>query len=167
MTPSTPTRGRFDVWAPRPQRVRLVVDGDGGGIVEMVRGPGDWWRPADALPPRAHERDCHYAYLLDDHPDPVPDPRSRRQDRDVHQWSRTFDFDEHRWSDTDWHGRPLAGATVYELHVGTFTPEFTLDAAIERLDHLVSIGVGFVELMPVNAFNGAHGWGYDLSLIHI
>ena len=50
---------------------------------------------------------------------------------------------------------------IYELHVGTFTPEGTLDAAIERLDHLVSIGVDLVELLPVNAFNGEHGWGYD------
>ena len=50
---------------------------------------------------------------------------------------------------------------IYELHVGTFTPEGTFDAAIEKLDHLVDLGVDFVELMPVNAFNGTHGWGYD------
>ena len=50
---------------------------------------------------------------------------------------------------------------IYELHVGTFTPEGTLDAALGRLDHLRSIGVDLVELMPVNAFNGTHNWGYD------
>ena len=54
-----------------------------------------------------------------------------------------------------------AGSVIYELHVGTFTPEGTLDAAIERLDHLVALGVDLVELLPVNAFNGTHNWGYD------
>src|SRR6185312_3215776 len=53
------------------------------------------------------------------------------------------------------------GGVVYELHVGTFTPEGTLDSAIERLDHLVDLGVDFVELLPVNGFNGTHNWGYD------
>ena len=60
-----------------------------------------------------------------------------------------------------WTGRPLAGGVVYELHIGTFTPEGTLDAAIGRLGHLVRLGVDFVELLPVNAFNGTHNWGYD------
>ena len=60
-----------------------------------------------------------------------------------------------------WTGRQLAGGVIYELHVGTFTPEGTLDAAIGRLDHLAELGVDFVELMPVNAFNGPHNWGYD------
>ena len=72
-----------------------------------------------------------------------------------------FDPAAYTWGDGDWTGRPLAGAVVYELHVGTFTPEGTLDAAIGRLDHLVDLGVDVVELMPVNAFNGPHGWGYD------
>ena len=63
--------------------------------------------------------------------------------------------------DGAWTGRPLAGGVVYELHVGTFTPEGTLDAAIDRLDHLVELGVDFVELLPVNAFTGTHNWGYD------
>ena len=60
-----------------------------------------------------------------------------------------------------WTGRQLAGGIIYELHVGTFTPEGTLTAAIDRLDHLVELGIDFVELMPVNAFNGHHNWGYD------
>ncbi len=60
-----------------------------------------------------------------------------------------------------WTGRPLPGAILYELHIGTFTPEGTFDAAIERLDHLVDLGVDLVELLPVAAFNGEHGWGYD------
>ncbi len=79
----------------------------------------------------------------------------------MHGPSRTFDPASYAWSDAAWTGRQLAGSVVYELHVGTFTPEGTLDAAIERLDHLVDLGVDLVELMPVNAFNGDHGWGYD------
>ena len=67
----------------------------------------------------------------------------------------------YEWSDSGWTGRQLAGSVIYELHVGTFTPQGDLDAAIGKLDHLRSIGVDFVELMPVNAFNGTHNWGYD------
>ncbi|WP_244246785.1 malto-oligosyltrehalose synthase [Nocardioides euryhalodurans] len=147
-------RGRFEVWAPLPSRVRLAV---GDEVVEMTRSQGDWWRPAGPVP----EGEADYGYLLDDADTPVPDPRSLRQPGGVHGRSRTFDPGAFAWTDHAWHGRPLAGAVVYELHVGTFTPQGTLDAAIERLDHLAEIGVGFVELMPVNAFNGRHGWGYD------
>ena len=147
-------RGRFDVWAPRASRVRLSV---ADSVVEMTRGPGDWWRPAGPVP----DGEVDYGYLLDDADTPVPDPRSHRQPTGVHGRSRTFDPAAHAWGDDAWHGRPLAGSVLYELHLGTFTPEGTLDAAIDRLDHLVELGVGHVELMPVNAFNGPHGWGYD------
>ncbi len=146
--------GRFDVWAPRPRRVRLSV---GGELAEMERGPGDWWRPTGPVP----EGEVDYGYLLDDDETPVPDPRSRRQPDGVHGLSRTFDPSAFAWTDGAWTGRQLAGSVVYELHLGTFTPEGTLDAAIAKLDHLRSIGVDLVELMPVNAFNGEHGWGYD------
>ena len=60
-----------------------------------------------------------------------------------------------------WAGRPVHGAVIYELHIGTFTPAGTFDAAIDKLDYLVDLGVDFVEVMPVNAFSGTHGWGYD------
>ncbi|RFA14580.1 malto-oligosyltrehalose trehalohydrolase [Subtercola boreus] len=91
----------------------------------------------------------------------LPDPRSRRQPAGVHGLSRSYDPTTFTWHDQAWKGRQLAGGEIYELHLGTFTPAGTLDAAIEKLDHLVSIGVDFVELLPVNAFNGTHNWGYD------
>ncbi len=113
------------------------------------------------LPAEAAESEVDYGYLIDDSEDPLPDPRSRRQPHGVHSRSRTFDPDAFAWSDAAWTGRQLAGSVIYELHLGTFTPEGTLDAAIERLDHLVALGIDLVELLPVNAFNGTHNWGYD------
>ena len=152
------SRGSFDVWAPLPQRVRLSV---GDEVVEMRRGDDDWWTPVEPVPPTTAEGAVDYGYLLDDADKPVPDPRSRRQPRGVHERSTTYDPTSFAWTDDDWTGRQLPGAVIYELHLGTFTPEGTLDAAIGKLPHLRSIGVDLVELMPVNAFNGTHNWGYD------
>ncbi len=153
MAAPSATPVEFSVWAPLPERVRLSVD---GVVSEMQRDDAGWWRATvDAAP------EADYGYLLDDNETPRPDPRSRRQPDGVHGLSRRFDPAAHAWGDRAWTGRPLAGGVVYELHVGTFTPEGTFDAAIGRLGHLVELGVSFVELLPVNAFNGTHNWGYD------
>jgi len=163
MTPSP--RSPFSVWAPRPRRVRLSVGpANVGAVIEMTRGDDDWWVPAAPVPDPGEETD--YGYLIDDSDTPRPDPRSRRQPAGVHQRSRTFDPAAHTWRDQTWTGRQLAGAVVYELHIGTFTPEGTFDAALGRLDHLRSVGVDLVELMPVNAMSGEHNWGYDGVLWH-
>jgi malto-oligosyltrehalose trehalohydrolase len=142
------------VWAPLPERVRLQV---GDRVVPMARGVDGWWTPSEPEPLGRVD----YGYLIDEEETPVPDPRTRWQPYGVHGLSRTFDADAFTWHDQRWTGRALAGAVLYELHIGTFTPEGTLDAAIEKLPHLVDIGVDFIELMPVAAFNGEHGWGYD------
>ena len=92
---------------------------------------------------------------------PLPDPRSAWQPHGVHGPSRVLDHTAYGWGDGAWRGVPLQGSVIYELHVGTFTPEGTLDAAIARLDHLVTLGIDMVELLPVAAFDGRHGWGYD------
>jgi maltooligosyltrehalose trehalohydrolase len=91
----------------------------------------------------------------------LPDPRSARQPDGVHERSQLWDAAAAAWTDGDWPGRSVAGAVIYELHVGTFTTAGTFDAAIEKLDYLVDLGIDFVELMPVNSFAGTHGWGYD------
>lgn len=149
---------RFDVWAPRAGTVTLQIGaGDDATRVPMIRKADDWWTPAVPVP----LGEVDYGYLVDDADRPLPNPRSRRQPDGVHGLSRTFDPTAHTWTDTAWTGRQLAGSVIYELHVGTFTPEGTFDAALGRLDHLRSIGVDFIELMPVNAFNGTHNWGYD------
>lgn len=156
MTISRGSHGPFDVWAPRPQRVRLQV-GAGRDVVDMTGDTDGWWTPAGPVPTGGP---VDYGYLLDDDPEPRPDPRSRRQPDGVHGLSRR-DTTTYEWGDAAWTGRQLAGSVIYELHVGTFTPTGTLDSAIERLDHLVDLGVDLVEVMPVNAFNGTHNWGYD------
>ena len=91
----------------------------------------------------------------------LPDPRSARQPDGVHARSQLWDAGAASWTDGDWAGRAVEGAVVYELHIGTFTQAGTFDAAIEKLDYLVDLGIDFVELMPVNSFAGTHGWGYD------
>jgi maltooligosyltrehalose trehalohydrolase len=112
------------------------------------------------VPDAGHGTD--YAFSLDGD-DPLPDPRSAWQPDGVNGPSRVFDASRYGWGDSGWAGRDLLGAVVYELHVGTFTPQGTLDAASspEKLDHLVQLGVDMVELLPVAAFDGRWGWGYD------
>ena len=90
-----------------------------------------------------------------------PDPRSRRQPDGIEGRSAVYDDDEFSWTDAGWSGFTLAGHVLYELHVGTFSPEGTFDGAITKLDHLVALGVDAVELMPLAASSGKHGWGYD------
>ncbi len=96
----------------------------------------------------------------------VPDPASRFQPQDVHGPSEVIDPDAFAWTDGDWSGRPWHEAVVYELHIGTFTPEGTFRAAIDRLDHLRDLGVTAIEIMPVADFPGARNWGYDGALLY-
>jgi len=144
----------IEVWAPRARTVALHRSG-----VEpaQLAARGDGWFTADVNLRDGEE----YGFELDGSGSVRPDPRSRRQPRGVHERSAWFDPSGYRWTDGDWTGRQLAGSVIYELHIGTFTPEGTFDAAIERLDHLVRLGIQLVELLPVNAFNGTHNWGYD------
>ncbi|WP_457963101.1 malto-oligosyltrehalose trehalohydrolase [Arthrobacter sp. D1-29] len=151
--------GRFDLWAPRADSVTLLAGGQHYPMARVERGPGaDGWWAAESAPV---EGDVDYGYLLDDDPKPLPDPRSRRLPDGVHALARTYSPAAHVWQDAGWQGKELRGAVIYELHVGTFTPEGTLDAAAERLSYLAELGVDFVELLPVNGFNGTHNWGYD------
>jgi maltooligosyltrehalose trehalohydrolase len=101
-----------------------------------------------------------YGFVLDGE-GPFPDPRSAYQPKGVHGLSRVVNHDAFPWNDWGFQQVPLASAVIYELHVGTFTPTGTFDSAIERLPHLLELGITHVELMPVNTFPGKHGWGYD------
>ena len=144
----------YRLWAPDAGRVDLRVGADGEAGVPMDRVAGGWWQVAtDPL-------DGRYAFAIDGRP-PVPDPRSRWQPEGVHAPSALVDTTAFTWTDQGWRGVPLEGAVVYELHVGTFSPERSFDGAVAHLNHLVDLGVSVVELMPVAAFPGRHGWGYD------
>lgn len=142
----------YEVWAPAAAtRVEVEVDGARHPLARDGRRDGWWHGEAPA---------GDYAFRLDGGR-PLPDPRSPRQPHGPDGPSRPVDHGAFRWSQTGWRGRPLPGAVLYELHIGTFTAAGTFEAAAEHLDHLVELGVDFVELLPVCPFPGRHGWGYD------
>jgi maltooligosyltrehalose trehalohydrolase len=143
----------FALWAPAARRVVLRA---GGRTAAAVRAPGGWWTAHAPAPPGTD-----YGWQLDGFHDVLPDPRAAWLPHGVNGRARVYDHAAFPWSDAGWTGRPLAGAVVYELHIGTFTPSGTFDGAIERLDHLVALGVTHVEVLPVNAVDGVWNWGYD------
>jgi maltooligosyltrehalose trehalohydrolase len=146
---------RFKVWAPFARHVSV----EAGGFQYVMEGPDDrdsWSCQVEDAGPGTD-----YGFLLDDDPLPYPDPRSEAQPSGVHGPSRVYDQTAFEWNDADFQAPPLASAIIYELHIGTFTPEGTFDAAAGKFAHLAELGVTQVELMPVNAFEGDHGWGYD------
>jgi maltooligosyltrehalose trehalohydrolase len=152
---------RFRLWAPGAKTVDLCLGaGRGEEIVPMRRAEGGWFdvsRPGA----RAGER---YRYRI--HTDlrgdlRVPDPASRFNPDDIHGASELVDPLGYEWNDGAWRGRPWEEAVVYELHVGTFSPEGTYAGVEKRLDYLAELGVTAVELMPLADFPGGRGWGYD------
>jgi maltooligosyltrehalose trehalohydrolase len=145
---------RYGVWAPEPENVRLVVDGTEH---PLTHGDDGWWTTDDVLPVVG----ARYGFRIDEDDAVRPDPRSRFQPEGVHGPSEVVDPDRFRWTDDAWTGRPARGSVIYEMHIGTYTPEGTLDAAAAKLEHLVELGVEFVELLPVNGVNGEWNWGYD------
>jgi maltooligosyltrehalose trehalohydrolase len=130
--------------------VQVRVDGTDHAMASV---DGGWWL--------AEVSGTDYAFLLGDDETALPDPRSAWQPDGVHKQSRVYDQTAFTWTDQSWTGRALPGSVLYELHIGTFTPAGTFDAAIEKLDHLVELGITLVEVMPINSFDGTDGWGYD------
>jgi maltooligosyltrehalose trehalohydrolase len=144
----------FRVWAPEAKTVALVLD---DSPREMSQAEAGWW--SVNVPAATDGTD--YAFTLDGSSDELPDPRSAWQPYGVHGRSRLVDHDAFPWTDSAWRGLPLAGSVLYEMHVGTFMPEGTFEAAIGKLDYLVDLGIDAIELLPCNAFPGTRGWGYD------
>ncbi len=147
-------RVRFRLWAPTHPEIGLELD---GAEPVPMRSAGEGWHELVTDRARAGTR---YRFVLPDGLR-VPDPASRHQPEDVHGPSEVVDPAAHAWRDTDWRGRPWEEAVVYELHIGAFTPEGTFRAAIGKLDHLVSLGVTAIQIMPVSDFPGRRNWGYD------
>ncbi|MDW5266852.1 MAG: malto-oligosyltrehalose trehalohydrolase [Edaphobacter sp.] len=145
---------RFRVWAPAVESLSLSVEGHDQAIPFSAE-PGGWYE----LTHEAGEGTL-YRFLLPDGT-LVPDPASRFQPGDVHGPSEVISPTAYRWQDSAWRGRPWSDAVLYELHIGAFTEDGTFLAAIEKLDHLVQLGVTAIEIMPVADFPGKRNWGYD------
>ncbi|MBO0692994.1 MAG: malto-oligosyltrehalose trehalohydrolase [Acidimicrobiaceae bacterium] len=156
---------RFGVWAPDHHSVDLVLDDRRVAMSPSPSPPSgssassapDGWWAVEVADAGAGTR---YRFSVDGG-SPRPDPRSPSQPDGPEAPSAVVDHSSYQWGDQAWHGRPLASAVLYELHVGTFTEAGTFDAVIERLDYLVDLGVNAIELMPVAEFPGVRGWGYD------
>jgi len=148
---------RFRLWAPDVERLSLRT---ARGDLDMAGVGGGWFElVTDAVPVGGE-----YSFVLPDGM-ALPDPAARAQAGDVHGPSRLVDPDAYAWRNA-WDGRPWEEAVIYEMHVGTFTPEGTFRAAIGRLPHLADLGVTAVEVMPVAQFGGRRGWGYDGVLLY-
>ena len=148
---------RFAVWAPKAAAVDVCLWIGGQESRRPLAPAGRGWWAVDI-----GEAGAGTDYRLSvDGGTPRPDPRSPWQPEGVDGPSRVVDHAAFEWRDQRWRGLHLPSAVLYELHVGTFTAEGTFDAAIDRLDHLVALGVDGIELLPVAEFSGDHGWGYD------
>jgi len=161
----TPEGGvRFRLWAPAAHEVQLVLYDSATTpsrlpprILEMGEAQPEGWFELVTTQARAGSR---YRYRIDGKLD-VPDPASRRNPEDIDGPSEVVDPTAFEWSDPQWRGRPWTEAVVYELHVGTFSPEGTFAGVTRKLDHLAALGVTAIELMPIADFPGKRGWGYD------
>lgn len=149
-------RCTFDVWAPLLRDVRVRLEGPAARELSMERDEWGHWRieTGDVAP------GTRYRYVLDGEQS-RPDPASHFQPEGVHGPSAVVDHSAFSWMDAGWEGVPLEDMILYELHVGTFTPEGTFEAVIPRLPELRELGVNTIEVMPVAQFPGARNWGYD------
>ena len=148
---------RWRVWAPRAQRVELVlIDGPSRRRLPMEAEPGGYFRCQES----GISEGRRYAFRLNNGPE-RPDPMTLWQPDGVHQPSAVLFPERFAWDERGWTGLPREDLVLYELHVGTFTPEGTFDAVVPRLDALKDLGVTAVEIMPVAQFPGPRNWGYD------
>src|ERR1700761_7387318 len=143
----------FEVWAPRARTLEVKIGNEKFPLAKKERG---WWSAEVAKAGFGSD----YAFVIDGQ-EPVPDPRTQWQPNGVHGESRVVDHATFPWRDSGWQAAALSSALIYELHLGTFTPEGTLRAAEAHLDYLKDLGVSHVELMPIANFPGKRGWGYD------
>jgi maltooligosyltrehalose trehalohydrolase len=160
-----PGRGvHFRVWASRRRQVDVVLEGGAGStpgaapaaIALLPEGDGYF----SGLVPEAGAGTL-YRYRLDGAAELYADPASRFQPHGPHGPSQVIDPEAFQWHDQQWPGMPLAGQVLYELHLGTFTPEGTWEAAARQLPALAELGVTGLEVMPIADFAGQFGWGYD------
>ena len=151
----------FRVWAPKHQAVEVVLQSGSGAPATVGLAPEDDGYFAGMA--RGAAAGTRYTFRLGCPDGPIlPDPASRHQPEGIHGPSEVVDPSAMPWTDRGWRGvEPIDGQVLYELHVGTFTPEGTWDAARGQLPHLKDLGVTVLEVMPAAEFQGDFGWGYD------
>jgi maltooligosyltrehalose trehalohydrolase len=149
----------FKVWSPRRQSVSVIISKaqKAGSPTELHRDENGYF--TGLLSDLA--ADDRYFLRVDDDPRDYPDPASCFQPEGVHGPSEVIDARQFTWTDDHWKGVTLKGQVIYELHIGTWTPEGTWRAAMEKLPHLAKLGITLLEVMPVAEFHGDFGWGYD------
>ena len=145
----------FRLWAPDVKAAGVVLEG--GATHALECGDGGYFQ---GMVPDARAGTL-YRFQLDGAETLYPDPASRFQPQGVHGPSEVIDHATFQWTDSTWKGRGAEGQVIYEMHIGTFTPEGTWAAAIHKLRHLADLGVNCLEIMPVSDFAGNFGWGYD------
>jgi maltooligosyltrehalose trehalohydrolase len=142
----------FSLWAPAAKTVDVMLD----DIHAMQRGDAGWFS-AHVSGARGGTR---YKFRIDGELE-GPDPASHFQPDDIAGPSEIIDHTAYRWRAENWRGRPWEEAVLIETHVGTFTPQGTYRAMIDKLDHLAATGFTALELMPLADFPGRRNWGYD------
>lgn len=155
-------KAHFRVWAPRHRKVDVVFEDSPGDrdVVSLKResrnGPGYFSASVSGISPGTR-----YRYRLGGNLQLFPDPSSRFQPEGPHGPSQVVDPYSYGWSDQGWRGISIKGQVIYEMHIGTFTPEGTWAAAAKQLRELAALGITTIEIMPVAEFSGRFGWGYD------
>lgn len=150
---------RFRLWAPQCESVSLRLI-ESQKTTRMTALPRGWFEVSIV----GIGDGAKYLFVMEDG-SLVPDPASRFQPQDVDGASQVIDPRTFEWTDRGWPGRPWEEAIIYEIHIGCFTEEGTFRAAIDKLDHLIELGVTMIELMPIADFKGRWNWGYDGSLL--
>ena len=147
---------RFRLWAPAAKSVALYLQKSPHDYFPLTKLEGGWFE----LSTGAVGPGTRYRFQIDGER-AVPDPASRFQPCDVHGPSEVVDSAAFDWSDNEWRGRTWEETVIYELHVGTFTPEGTFQGVERKLEYLKELGVTALELMPIADFAGTRNWGYD------
>ena len=147
----------FKVWSPHSEEVKLILSGYEEPIAMDKNELGYWSVSINGV--KAGDL---YMYKLDQGK-PIPDPASLYQPDGVHGASQVYDQQAFQWTDNDWKNISMEELIIYELHVGTFSPEGTFDGVIQKLDYLLDLGINAVELMPISQFPGERNWGYDIA----
>ncbi len=146
----------FIVWSPLKEEINLEIITPEKNILPMKKDELGYWKiNLEGIKPGTL-----YWYQLEENKS-RPDPASYYQPLGVHKYSCVVDHSSFKWQDSEWKGIPLEDYLIYELHVGTFTPESTFQAIIPRLEELIELGINAIEIMPVAQFPGDRNWGYD------